>query len=290
MASGMSPSTGRTIAVVGATGRQGGQVVRFLLADGWRVRAITRKPGSRNAALLKERGADVFEADLEDAKSLDSAFAGAHGVFSMQAPRPGSIEIEIRQGTNAARAAERAGVRHVVYGSAGPGEEKTGIEQWDAKLEVARRMKELGLPLTVLRPMAFMELMVDPSFYPQSSTWYTMPKLAGLDCRIPWLSVRDLGAIAAKAFADPGSFIGEELRLAADVKSLAECRAIYRDVKNKNPPRLPMPLFVFRKFVGDDVLNMWRWLRVNPVDLDTGPTYEIHPEAVDVRTWLANLP
>jgi uncharacterized protein YbjT (DUF2867 family) len=286
----MSPSTGRTIAVVGATGRQGGQVVRHLLADGWHVRAITRKPGGKNAAMLKQRGADVVEADLEDPKSLDSAFAGAHGVFNMQAPHSGSIETEIRQGTNAARSAARAGVSHVVYGSAGPGEAKTGIEQWDAKIEVARRMNELGLPLTVLRPMAFMELMVDPTFYPQASTWYTMPKFAGVECRIPWLSVRDLGAIVAKAFADPESFIGRDLRLAADVKSLAECRVIYRDVKSKNPPRFPMPLFLFRKFVGDDVLNMWRWLRVNPVALDTGPTYEIHPEAMDVRTWLGTSP
>lgn len=286
----MSPSTGRTIAVVGATGRQGGQVVRHLLVDGWHVRALTRKPRGKSAAMLTELGADVVEADLEDPRSLDSAFAGAHGVFNVQAPHSGSIEIEIRQGTNAARAAERAGVRHVVYGSAGPGEAKTGIEQWDAKIEVARQMRELGLPLTVLRPMAFMELMVDPTFYPQSSTWYTMPKLAGLECGIPWLSVRDLGAIAAKAFADPESFIGKDLRLAADVKSLAECKAIFRDVKNKNPPRFPMPLFLFRKFVGDDVLNMWRWLRVNPVELDTVPTYEIHPEAMDVRTWLGNSP
>lgn len=288
MATGMTPSAGQTIAVVGATGRQGGQVVRHLLMDGWQVRAITRKSDGKKAATLTQLGADVVEADLEDPKSLDSAFAGVHGVFNMQAPHPGSIEIEIRQGVNAARAAQRAGVRHVVYGSAGPGEAETGIEQWDAKIEVARRMNELGLPLTVLRPMAFMELMLDPTFFPQSSTWYTMPKLAGLECRIPWLSVRDLGAIAAKAFADPEGFVGRDLRLAADLKSLAECRATYREVKEKNPPRFPMPLFMFRKFVGDDVLNMWRWLRDNPVELDTRPTYEILPEAMDVRTWLAS--
>jgi uncharacterized protein YbjT (DUF2867 family) len=279
-------TSGRTIAILGATGRQGGEVLRHLLADGWRVRAITRKPDGKKAVVLKGQGVDVVHADLEDPKSLDFAFAHAYGVFSMQAPHSGSIEIEIRQGLNVARAAERAGIHHVVYGSAGPGDDKTGIEQWDAKIEVARGMQEMGLPLTVLRPMAFMELMVDPTFYPQSSTWYTMPKLAGLDCRIPWLSVGDLGAIAAKAFADPDHFVGKELRLAADVKSLAECKEIYREVKGKNPPRVPMPLFLFKRFVGDDVLNMWRWLRVNPVDLDTGPTYAVHPGAKDVRTWL----
>ena len=187
---------------------------------------------------------------------------------------------------NAARAAARASVAHVVYGPAGPGEAETGVRQWDAKLEVARGMNDLSLPLTVLRPMAFMELMVDPSFYPQSSTWYTMPRLAGVDRRIPWLSVRDLGAIAARAFAEPERFIGKDLRLAADVKSLAECWQIFRAVRGKNPPRFPMPLFLFRRFVGDDILTMWQWLRENPVDADTGPTYDMLPTATDVRAFL----
>jgi uncharacterized protein YbjT (DUF2867 family) len=274
------------IAVVGATGRQGGQVVRHLRAEGWRVRALSRTPSGKKSSELRGIGADVVYADLDDPASLDSAFADVAGVFTMQPPGAGSTEIEIRQGMNAARAAARTGVVHVVYGSAGPGNAETGIQQWDAKLHVARGMNDLGLPLTVLRPMAFMELMVDRSFYPQSSTWYTMPKLAGVDCRIPWLSVHDLGAIAARAFADPDRFIGKDLRLAADVKSLAECRQLYCEVTGKNPPRFPMPLFLFRRFVGDDILNMWRWLRENLVDADTGPTYEVLPTARDVRAFL----
>ncbi|GGI48360.1 uncharacterized protein YbjT (DUF2867 family) [Agromyces flavus] len=272
--------------MVGATGRQGGQVVRHLLAEGWRVRALSRKPAGKKSSELRGLGADVVYADLKDAASLDAAFADVAGVFAMQPPGAGSAEMEIRQGLNAARAAARTGVAHVVYGSAGPGNAETGIQQWDAKLHVARGMNDLGVPLTVLRPMAFMELMVDPSFYPQSSTWYTMPKLAGVDCRIPWLSVQDLGAIAARAFAEPGKFIGKDLRLAADARSLQECRQTFREVMGKNPPRFPMPLFLFRRFVGDDILNMWRWLRDNPVDLDTGPTYEVLPTAMDVRAFL----
>jgi uncharacterized protein YbjT (DUF2867 family) len=285
----MISTEGKTIAVLGATGRQGGQVVHHLLNQGWRVRAITRKPESKKAMTLKERGAEVIRADLEDPASLESAFANAYGVFNMQAPISGKIEIEIRQGRNAAQAAKKTGIRHLVYGSAGPGHTKTGIEQWDAKIEVTQAMKELGLPLTVLRPMAFMELMVDPTYYPQSSTWYTMPKFAGTERKIPWLSVRDLGTITAKAFANPDEYIDRDLRLAADAQSLAECREIYREVRGKYPPRFPMPLFLFRKFVGQDVLNMWRWLRTNPVDLDTSQTYEVHPEAMTVRTWLRSM-
>jgi uncharacterized protein YbjT (DUF2867 family) len=282
----MVSRTGRTVAVVGATGRQGGQVVRHLLGAGWRVRALSRTPAGKKGAELNGLGADVVYGDLDDSASLDSAFAEVSGVFVMQPPGAASIQDEVRQGMNAARAAARGRVAHVVYGSAGPGDAQTGVRQWDAKLQVARGMNDLGLPLTVLRPMAFMELMVDPSFYPQSSTWYTMPKLAGVDARIPWLSVHDLGAIATRAFADPERFIGKDLRLAADVKSLAECREVFREVRRKNPPRFPMPLFLFRRFVGDDILHMWRWLRENPVDADTRQTYEILPTAKDVRAFL----
>ena len=279
-------TTGRTIAVLGATGRQGGQVVRHLLQDGWTVRALTRAPDGRKASELGRLGAHPVRADLEDEKSLDAAFADAHGLYSVQVPHSGSIEIEIRQGLNAGKAASRAGVRHVVYGSAGLDQRKRGIEQWDAKIEIARGFRELGLPLTVLRPMAFMELMTDAAYFPQSSTWYTMPKLLGEDHRVAWISVQDLGAIAAKAFAAPERFVGRELNLVADVRSIAECREIYREVNGRRPPRFPLPLFLFRRFVGDDVIRMWSWLHDHPVDADPAETREIHPEAMDVRAWL----
>ncbi len=227
--------------------------------------------------------------ELNDKSSLEPAFRQVYGVFNMQAPVPGRIDIEIQQGRNVAEATRAAGIRHVVYGSAGIGDTRTGIEQWDAKIEVAKAMKELGLPLTVLRPVAFMELMTDPSYYPQSSTWYIWPKLTGEDYKIAWISVQDVGAIAAKAFADPDTYAGQDLSLAADVKSLAECREIYREVRGKYPPRFPMPMFLFERFVGKDIPNMWRWLRKNPLEFDTQQTKHIHPQAMDVRTWLGSL-
>lgn len=284
----MISGEGKTIAVVGATGRQGGQVVRQLLRHGWKVRALTRKPASEKAVDLFIAGADVVRADLDDKGSLESAFANMYGVFHMQPPTLGQLDREVRQGKNAAEAAKATGVRHVVFGSAGPGHEKTGIEQWDAKIEVTNHMKELGLPLTVLRPMAFMELMTDASYYPQSSTWYIWPRLTGTERRIPWLSVKDLGAIAAKAFADPDGFLGKDLPLAADAQSLGECREIYKKVKGHEPPRFPMPMFLFEKFVGKDIPKMWRWLRNNPVSGETSQTYEIHPQAMSVQAWLSN--
>jgi uncharacterized protein YbjT (DUF2867 family) len=285
----MVSTEGKRIVVVGATGRQGGQVARHLLNHGWRVVGLTRKPESKKAGALKTLGVELAQADLEDIPSLEAAFQNAYGLYHMQPPVPGKPDVEIRQGRNAAQAAKRTGVRHVVYGSAGPGRSRTGIEQWDTKLEITQAMKDIGLPLTVLRPMAFMELMSDPSYYPNSSTWYIWPNLMGTERRIPWLSVQDLGAIAAKAFANPDEYLGKDLPLAADAQSLAECREIYRQVWGKNPSRFPMPMFLFEKFVGKDVPNMWRWLRTNPVSLDTSTTYKVHPNAMTVQTWMRSL-
>ena len=283
----MISTEGKTIVVIGATGRQGSQVVRHLLPQGWRIRAITRKPESKKAQALKALGADVVKADLEDQGSLESAFENAYGLYDIQIPVSGKIQVEIGQGRNAAEAAKKMGIRHVVYGSAGLGESmKTGIEQWDAKEEITQLMNALALPLTRLRPMAFMELMTDPSYYPNSSTWYVWPKLSGMNRPIGWISVQDVGTIAANAFADPDEYIGKDLPLAADVKSLFECREIYKEVTGKYPSRFPMPIFLFEKIVGKDLANMWRWLRINHVDLNTGPTRGVHPEAMTVREWL----
>ena len=277
---------GKTIVVIGATGRQGGQVAKHLLKAGWQVKALTRKTDSKKAAVLKSLGAEVVQADMNDKSSLEAAFRNAYGLFNVQAPVSGKIEVEIRHGRNVAEAAKKAGVQHIVYSSAGLGNIKTGIEQWDAEIEVTKAMNDLGLPLTVLRPVAFMELMVDPSYFPNASTCFIWPILTGSDYKIAWISVQDVGAIAATAFANPDKYIGKELALVADVKSLKECREIYREVTGKYPSRFPMPMFLFEKFVGKDIPNMWRWLRKNPLTFDTSQTEEIHPRAMTVKEWL----
>jgi uncharacterized protein YbjT (DUF2867 family) len=278
-------SNSKTVVVCGATGRQGGAVARHLLEDGWRVRAMTRTPEGPKARSLPDLGAEVVRADMDDPRSLEAAFEGAYGVYSVQNPVTSGLEREVAQGKNVASVAKSAGVRHLVYGSAGLGS-PTGIGSWDSKLVVEEHMRELDLPVTILRPMAFMELMTDKSFYPPVSTWHVMPKLAGPKTKIVWLAVDDLGVIAAKAFADPDRFVGQALLLAADAQSIGECRAIWKEVRGRRPRRFPMPVAMFERVAGTDLTTMWRWVRGGPVPLDTGPTREIHPGALTVREWL----
>jgi uncharacterized protein YbjT (DUF2867 family) len=277
------------IVVTGATGLQGGAVARHLLAAGWSVRALTRNAAGRRARALAARGATVVQGDMADAASLRPAFAGAHGVYSVQNPYLSGPAREVRQGTTVADVAKEVAVRHLVYGSAGTGAAGTGIPSWETKLQVEAHMRTLALPVTVLRPMAFMELMTDKKFVPAAAVWQVMPALLGASRPVGWLCTDDLGAIAARAFADPDRFVGEELALVSDVQSIDQCRALYRAVTGRNPPRWPLPAWLFGRFgfVGKDLMAMWRWLRTAPLDLDTAPTRAILPEAHTVRSWLA---
>jgi len=75
---------GKTIAVAGATGQQGGAVARRMLAEGWRVRALTRDPSKPQAQELASLGAKVVPGDMEQRAELEAAFQGADAVFSVQ--------------------------------------------------------------------------------------------------------------------------------------------------------------------------------------------------------------
>jgi uncharacterized protein YbjT (DUF2867 family) len=229
------------------------------------------------------------QGDIDDAASLRPAFEGAYGIYSVQNPFIGGPEQEVRQGTNVADVAKDVGVQHLVYGSAGTGRKGTGIPSWETKMQIEDHMKALELPLTILRPMALMELMTHKKFFPAASTWHVMPKLMGSSRPVGWLCTDDLGTITAKVFAAPHRFVGKDLALASDVQSLDECCSTYREVIGRNPRRFPMPVWLFERFgfVGRDLTTMWRWLRTGTVDLDTAPTRAIHPDALTVRGWLS---
>jgi uncharacterized protein YbjT (DUF2867 family) len=279
-------SSDQLIVVCGATGRQGGSVTRSLLAEGWRVRALTRRPERPAARTLAALGAEVVEADMQHVDSLRRAFGGAHGVFSVQNGLVSGFDREVIQGRNVADVASQMGVAHLVYASAGTGERGTGIAAWEAKVEVEDHMARLDLPVTSIRPEAFMELMTDRSYYPAVGTWRIWPRLSGEDKGIPWLAVEDVGVVAASVFARPESYLGRSLVLVADVRSLGECRAMYRDILGKPPPTFPLPIWLFDRFTRGDVTAMWRWLRTGEVELDTAPTLAIHPAALTVREWM----
>jgi uncharacterized protein YbjT (DUF2867 family) len=235
-------------------------------------------------------GAEVVQGDMGDPASLRPVFEGAYGAYSLQNPYIGGPEAEVRQGKNVADAARGSGVQHLVYGSAGTGAKGTGVPSWETKLQVEEHMKSRDLPLTIVRPMALMEVMTHKKFYPAVGAWQIMTALMGDSRSVGWMCADDVGAVVARAFAAPDQFIGRDLSLVSDVQSLKQCRAIYREVLGKNPPRFPMPLWLFKRFgfMGKDLTTMWTWLRTGTLDFDTAGTRAIYPHALTVRDWLSS--
>src|SRR6516225_5659885 len=147
----------KTLLITGATGRQGGAVIRRLLPKGWRLRALTRNSTNSAAQELARKGIEVVQGDLEDPPSLEHAARGVYGVYSVQDFWSVGVKREVRQGKNLADAAKKAGVVHFVYSSAGGAERNSGITHFETKWEVEKHIRGLKQPATVFRPAAFME-------------------------------------------------------------------------------------------------------------------------------------
>src|SRR5215471_20489702 len=149
-------SVERIVMVTGATGRQGGAVVRHMLPKGWKLRALTRNPKNYAAQELARKGVEVAQGDLEDPASLDRAARGVYGIYSVQDFWSIGVKREVQQGKNVADAAKKTGVEHFVYSSAGGAERNSGIDHFESKWEVENYIRKLGLPATMIRPVAFM--------------------------------------------------------------------------------------------------------------------------------------
>src|ERR1700747_1891261 len=139
----MGTTDKKLIAVVGATGQQGGAVVRALRAGNqFRVRALTRNPAKH-----RELADEVVEADLNRPETLKSAFAGAHGVFLVTNFQEHGAD-ELNQASAAVRAAKDAGVKHFVWSTL-PNVEAISKGKFDAplftgKARIDRIVKETG--------------------------------------------------------------------------------------------------------------------------------------------------
>ncbi|MFD7025350.1 NmrA/HSCARG family protein [Promicromonospora sukumoe] len=209
----------RTVVVLGATGQQGGAVAAALLADGWTVRAVVRDPASDRARALAAAGVETVRAPLDDAAALRAAFAGAHGVFSVQpsSGQPGTgltDDDEVRYGTTVADAARDSGVAHLVYSSmiaAGP--TPTGVAHFDVKSRIEAHLAGLDLASTVVRPATFMELLLTPG---NGLDRGALTFLMRPDQELQLIAVRDIGRVVAATLAAPERYAGRTLEIAGD--------------------------------------------------------------------------
>jgi uncharacterized protein YbjT (DUF2867 family) len=221
----MGTTDKKVIAVVGATGQQGGAVVRALQADKqFKVRALTRNPAKH-----RDLADEVVEADLSRPETLASAFKGAHGVFLVTNFQEHGTS-ELQQATAAVRAAKDAGVKHFVWSTLPDVEAiskgKLHVPHFTGKAKVDRIVREAGFAnyTFVIAPFYYQNLngVLGPQKQPNGSSGWTLP----LDPAVRGIHMGDiteLGAIVAGAFAHPDQAgHGEYLPLVGDFLSFNE--------------------------------------------------------------------
>jgi len=237
----------KLIAVIGATGQQGGGVVRALQARGqFRVRAVTRNPDKH-----RELAEEVVAADLDKPETLKAAFEGAHGVFLVTTSSLEGTD-ERKQGAAAVHAASDAGVKHVVWSTLPDVEAISGsrfdVPHFTNKAKVDRIVKEAGFANHTfsIAPFFYQNLVgaMAPQQQADGSMGWALPLDPSVRC-IHMGDIRELGTIVAGAFAHPDQAgHGEYLPLVGDFMSFNEIvDVLNRQGHNFSFTQVPVDVF-----------------------------------------------
>jgi uncharacterized protein YbjT (DUF2867 family) len=238
----------KIITVVGATGAQGGGVVRAILADKsgeFGVRALTRHPDSEKATALGSAGADVVAGDLDDLQSLRHAFEGAHGAYCVTNYwEHFSGEKEIAQAKNMATAAKQAGVKHVIWSTLEdvrkwyPLEDQrmpTIDNKWkcphfDAKGESDRYFLETGVPTTFLLASFYWENFIYFGAGPKPTPDGNLALTFNMgDSKMDGIAAGDIGGCAYGIFREGGTYAGKHVGISGGKLTIGE----YADAMSK---------------------------------------------------------
>jgi uncharacterized protein YbjT (DUF2867 family) len=279
----------QSILVFGATGQQGGSVAAALIKAGWPVRALVRDRTSEKAATLAQAGVELTEGSFEDIDAMRRAMGGAYGVFSVQPSSPGgavSDAEEVRYGITVADLAVESGVKHLVYssGAAVRTGQSTGLGHFDSKAAIERHIHTLPITATIVRPAAFMDMLLMPGFGLDEGrfTFFNRP-----DQPMQFIAVEDIGKIVAAVFADLKRFGGETFEIASDALTGTELGEALSDGAGR-------PI-AYQRY-SDDVLASNPFLAKLTALLDDGTLAgqadlkamrAINPELKSFRSWLA---
>lgn len=302
----------KIIAVVGATGAQGGGLARAILNDkdgGFALRAITRNPDSEKARALAAQGAEVVKADLDDPASLEAAFEGAYGAFCVtNFWEHFSGEKETAQGRSLARAAKKAGVKHAIWSTFEDTRDsiplsddrmptlqgKYKVAHFDAKAEADAAFRELGVPTTFLYTSGYFENFIYFGWGPQKTPDGQLAMVFPLDdVKMPMIAVEDIGKCAYGIFKRGEEYIGRTVGVAGEHVSGAEMAAAVSEALGRKIGYQAVPADMYRGFGfpgADDVGNMFQFKR----DFSTlyrgnrslEESRSLNPELQTLKDWL----
>lgn len=303
----------KIIAVVGATGAQGGGLVRAILADpggGFAVRALTRDAGSDKAKALRALGAEVVAADVDDGASLERAFQGAHGAYCVTFFwEHFSPAKELAQAQAMAKAARRAGVAHAVWSTLEDtrhwvplGDErmptlmdKYKVPHFDAKGEANQWFAAAGVPTTYLLTSFYWDNLIHfgmgPKPGPDGRLVFTLPMG---DKKLPGIAAEDIGKCAYGIFRRGRDQIGRTVGIAGEHLTGGQMAAVLGEALGREVQYVAITPEQYRAlgFPGaDDLGNMFQFKH----DFETefcgarglAASRALNPELQTFAQWLA---
>lgn len=305
-------STKKIIAVVGATGAQGGGLVRAIAADpdgGFVARAITRDVHSDKAKELAALGVEVVAADLDDVDSLRRAFDGAYGAFCVTFFWAHfSPDTEIRQARNMATAARDAGVQHVIWSTLEDTRKwvpldddrmptlqgKYKVPHFDAKGEADAFFSELGVPTTWLLTSFywdnFIQFGMGPARGADGVLGITMPMGKS---KLPGIAAEDIGRTAYGVFQHP-ELIGKRVGISGEHVTGEQMAQAFTNAIGEEVRYNDVPPEVYRGFGfpgADDLGNMFQFKRDFESEYcaarDVDKTRALNPALRSFSQWLA---
>ena len=302
----------KIIAVIGATGAQGGGLVRAIQADKsgqFAARAITRNVNSEKAQALKAAGVEVLAADLDKPDTLAKAFAGAHGAFLLtNFWEHFSPERELAQARNMAQAARTAGVQHVIWSTLEDTRKwvpladdrmptlmgNYKVPHFDAKGEADQIFRDLGVPTTFLLTAFYWDNLIyfgaGPQRGPDGALAITFPMD---DKKLPGIAAEDIGKTAFGIFKRGRELINKTVGIAGEHLSGAEMARALTEALGQEVKYTNVPPEVYRSFGfpgADDLGNMFQFKRdfndyfVGARDLAF--TRSLNPELQTFEQWL----
>ncbi|MBE5681847.1 NmrA/HSCARG family protein [Pantoea agglomerans] len=263
----------KKIAVLGATGAQGGGLIRAILKDseGFTARAVVRDRNSEKALALAAKGVEVVEANFDDVASLEKTFAGVYGAFCVtNFAELMSAEKEVEQAANMAEAAKQAGVKHVIWSTLEDPLELVPLADdripsimgnhklphAEGKANGNKEFIKRGVPTTFMITSFFWDNFVrygmGPAKGPDGTLTLTMPMG---NAKLPGIAVEDVGKCAFGIFKKGSQYIGKTVGIAGEHLTGQEMADAYSKALGQTVNYYAMPIDDFRNlgFPGVDI-------------------------------------
>ena len=302
----------KIIAVVGATGAQGGGLVRAIMNDPnstFTARALTRNVNSDKAKALAALGAEVVAADVDDGESMKQAFAGAYGAYCVTFFwEHFSPEKELAQAKGMAEAAKHAGVQHVIWSTLDdtrilvPLDDdrmptlmgKYKVPHFDAKGEANALFTDIGVPTTILLTSFYWDNLIyfgmGPKKGPDGKLAITFPMGTK---KLPGIAAEDIGGCAYGIFKLGPAYIGKTVGIAGGHPTGAEMAAALTKTMGEAVQYNDVPPEVYRGFGfpgADDLGNMFQYKRDFEAEYcgarDLAVSRALNPSLQTFEVWL----